>query len=468
MRGAMLILVVGLIAPVRAATQTLNEADRALAREILAEMIAVPTVEGSGLTVPLAEGLAARLIAEGFPEEDVRVMGPTPDLGNLLVRLRGTGTGLRPILLLAHMDVVPAVTEAWSTDPYQLVEQDGYFYARGTSDNKGGASMLLANLIRYRREGYVPERDIIVLVTADEETTSAGIRWMVDRNRELVDAEFALNTDSGGGELRDGERAVFGVQASEKMYLTFRLTAENPGGHSSRPRPDNAINEVATALTRIAAHDFEVRLDDVTRTFFERSAATKSGQEAADMRAVAADEPDLAAAERLSAGSPYFNALLHTTCIATRLEAGHADNALPRSATATVNCRIFPGVPADEVQQTLERIVDNPSISFTRDRVPTPSPPSPLDPAVMDPVRELVDDMFGEIPIIPTMSTGATDGLYARNAGIPVYGISAIFSDPEDARAHGQDERVGVEEYFDAVQFWYRLVKRLASPRVTP
>lgn len=229
-------------------------------------MITVPTVEGSGLTVSLSEGLAARLVSEGFSEEDVRVMGPEPDLGNLLVRLRGTGTGLRPILLLAHIDVVPAVTDAWSTDPYQLVEQDGVFYARGTSDNKAGASTLVANLIRYKREGYVPERDIIVLLTADEETTSAGIKWMVNRNRDLVDAEFALNTDSGGGELRNGQRAVFGIQASEKMYLTFRLTAENAGGHSSRPRPDNAINEIAQALTRIAAHEFGVMLDEVTRT----------------------------------------------------------------------------------------------------------------------------------------------------------------------------------------------------------
>ncbi len=289
---------------------------------------------------------------------------------------------------------------------------------------------------------------------------------MMSDHRDMVDAEFALNTDSGGGELRDGQYAVFGVQASEKVYLTFRLTTQNSGGHSSRPRPDNAIYDLAQAVTRIQAHTFPVRTDEVTRTFFQRVADTKDGAEAEDMRRVGQEQPDLDAAARLSANSALYNATLHTTCVATRLEAGHADNALPRSATATINCRIFPGVSADEVEQTLKDVVDDPGVRFERDREPTASPASPLDPQVMGPVRELVDDIFGEIPIIPTMSTGATDGLYVRNGGIPVYGLSAIFGDPEDARAHGLDERVLIESYYAAYQFWYRLVKRLASPGI--
>ena len=350
--------------------------DRALAREIYAELISIPSVSDTRETVVAAEMLATRLVEAGIAEEDIRVTGPNPDLGNLVVWYRGRSTSLRPMLLMAHLDVVPAVADDWALDPFTLREDGDFFYGRGTSDNKAGAAILVANLIRYKQEGFVPERDIIVVITADEETSSASIRWLLANYPDVANAEFALNSDAGGGDLQDGEYAVFGMRASEKMYTTFHVTTSNPGGHSSVPRSDNAIFDLVHALQRIEEHVFPVQLDEVTRTYFQRTAETVDGQEAADLRAVAQDPPDLAAASRLSEGSPGRNALLRTTCVPTRLASGHADNALPRSATATVNCRIFPGVPAEEVRAKLAELIDNETVTITLINQPRRSPAS--------------------------------------------------------------------------------------------
>jgi acetylornithine deacetylase/succinyl-diaminopimelate desuccinylase-like protein len=364
--------------------------------------------------------------------------------------------------MLAHLDVVPALREDWSTDPFTLVERDGWWYGRGTEDNKAGAAFLVFNLIRARREGFVPDRGWTVALTSDEETNSAGIRWLVAEGRHLIgEPELALNTDSGGGITLDGRDVMFEVQASEKVYLTFVLEVTDDGGHSSRPTPDNAIDALARGLVRLAEHRFPVTLNEVTRGFFERSAAYEQGSVAADMRAVAASRPDTAAAARLTE-SPFFNALLRTTCTATRLEAGHADNALPQTARATVNCRILPGEPIDVVESTLNAVLADPRIRVSRKREPTESPPSPLRPEIVEPIEAIVDEMWPGATVVPVMSTGATDGLYVRNAGIPVYGAGAIFNDSQESRAHGRDERVSVKRFYEALDFWNRLMRRLS------
>ncbi|MFQ5742154.1 MAG: M20/M25/M40 family metallo-hydrolase [Acidobacteriota bacterium] len=440
-----------------------------LARDILAQLVELrSTAALPANTRAAATAMAERLIDAGFAEADVRVVSPDPKLGSLVARYRGRGPDggaprRRPILLMAHLDVVDALRSDWSFDPFTFRQLDGFFYGRGTDDNKAGAAILVANFIRFRQEGFIPNRDLIIALTGDEETSSASIRYLVNDRRDLVDAAFALNSDAGGGNLKDGKPHLFGVQAAEKVYLTFRLEVRNPGGHSSRPRPDNAIYTLTMGLARLSEFEFPLDLNEVTRTYFERSAEFESGQRAADMGAVAAQPPNPEAAARLSRSSPFYNALLHTTCVATRLDAGHADNALPQTARATVNCRILPGQSPDEVEKTLDQVLGDAEIAVTRVNQPTPSPPSPLVPQVMGPIERIVEQMWPGVPVIPSMSTGATDGLYVRNAGIPVYGVSAIFSDPDDVRAHGRDERVGVKEFFDAYEFWYRMLKALAS-----
>ena len=439
----------------------LPSADSALLRDLFEELIEIPSVSGSRGTVEAAEAMARRLREAGFPEDDILIGGPTPG-GNLVARYRGSGAR-RPILLMAHLDVVPAQRADWSVDPFDLLEEDGFFYGRGTTDNKAGAAMLIANLIRYRREGYVPDRDLIVVLTQDEETTSDGVKWLVGENGESVQGvEFALNTDAGGGEIRDGRRVSFGVQASEKVYLTFQLEVTNPGGHSSRPRPDNAIYTLTRGLGRLAGAEWPVQLNEISRSFFQQSAEIEPDPElAAAMEAATAIPADTAALGRL-ARDPYYNAVLRTTCVATRLEAGHADNALPQTARATVNCRVLPGSPTEEVERELLRILDEPELVVTRVNEPTPSPPSPLTPALMEVIGSLSEEMWPGVTVVPTMSTGATDGLYVRNAGIPVYGLSGIFTSGE-SRAHGRDERIPVLGFFEAAQFWYRLVKAVSS-----
>jgi acetylornithine deacetylase/succinyl-diaminopimelate desuccinylase-like protein len=436
-------------------------AEDALAREIFEELIEINTTDSVGDNTKAAEAMARRLRDAGFPEEDVRVLGPHPLKGNLVARLRGSGKRA-PILLLAHIDVVEALPSDWSFDPFTFLEKDGYFYGRGTSDDKGMAAIWIANLIRMKRESYLPDRDLIVALTADEEGESPynGVRWLLANHRDLIDAVYCLN-EGGGGQMKDERKLSNTVQLSEKLFQSFSLEATNPGGHSSRPRKDNAIYQLSSALVRISQHEFPVELDEITSAYFEKMSAIESGDTSRDMLSVAR-RSDPEAAARLST-SPYYNAVLRTTCVATQLQGGHAENALPQTARATVNCRIFPGGDPKEVQRTLESVVQDEAVRMSSVQPASPSLPSPLLPEVMFPIERITGEMWPEVPVVPTMSTGATDGLYLRNAGIPTYGVSGIFGDVDDARAHGKDERVFVSSFYEGREFLHRLVVALSS-----
>lgn len=451
-----------LSAPFSVRAQTLGPHQQ-VARDIHKELVEINTVTATGDTLKAAQAMAARLTSAGFPDADVHVFSPAPRKGNLVARLRGTGAR-KPILLLAHLDVVEAKREDWSVDPFKLVEKDGYLYGRGVWDDKFMAAVFVANLIRYKQEDFRPDRDIIVVLETDEEIGDRdilGIRWLLKNHRDLIDAEFALNEGAGVG-LKNGKPLRNGIQTSEKVYLSYRLEVKNPGGHSSLPSKDNAIYHLANGLARLSQFDFPMNLTETTRAFFERSAALEEAQVAADMRAVVSLKPDPAAVARLST-TPAYNAQLRTTCVATRLEAGHADNALPQSASATVNCRMLPGELVDDVQKTLVRILADDRISVTPIGEAVLSPPSPLNPDIMRVVERLSPEFWPGIPVIPVMSAGATDGLFLRNAGIPTYGHSGLATDVVDVRIHGRDERILVKSFLDGHEYLYRLVKALSS-----
>lgn len=433
-----------------------------MAKDFLRELIEIDTTHSTGNTTTAAAAMAAHLIAEGFAEEDVRVLGPVENRGNLVVRYRGRDIGRKPLLLLAHIDVVEADPADWTLDPFSFTEQEGYYYGRGTTDDKDEAAIYIANLIRLKREGFQPDRDIIVALTADEEGgTNNGVAWLLENHADLIDAEYALN-EGGGGAIRDGIHIANGVQASEKVYLTFMLEVRNPGGHSSLPVKDNAIYRLADALIRIRAYDFPVVLNDVTRIFFERTADLEEGDLAAAMRGIIQEPPDPAAAAYLSR-TPFYNSRMRTTCVATLLEAGHAENALPQRARATVNCRVLPGESIDVVRDTLVTVIGDAQLTVTTIWDATPSPPSPLTPEILGAIESLTEEMWPGVPVIPMMSTGATDGLYLRNAGTPVYGVSGLFSDIADNRAHGQNERIIIRSFFEGQEFLYRLTKKLSK-----
>jgi acetylornithine deacetylase/succinyl-diaminopimelate desuccinylase-like protein len=411
-----------------------------------------------------ADAMAERLKAAGFPAADVQVLGPDPRKGNLVARYRGTGAR-RPLILLAHLDVVEARREDWSSDPFTFLEKDGYFYGRGTSDDKAMASILTANLIRMKEEGFKPDRDLILVLTADEEGgTFNGVDWLIKNHRGLIDAELAIN-EGGSGQMKNGKYLINEVQASEKVYQDFRLEVKNPGGHSSRPVKDNAISHLSAGLARLGAFDFPVNMNEVTRSYFEKMAGFQTEPAlAADMRAVARPAPDRQAVARLAEASPYYNALMRTTCVATRLDGGHANNALPQTAGANVNCRILPGEAPAAIKQTLIDVIADPKIAVTFVDEARPSAPSPLTPDVMRPIESITNALWPGVVVVPVMGTGATDGLYLRNAGIPTYGVEGVFGEIDDNRMHGKDERVGVKQYFEALEFQYRLVKALAKP----
>ena len=451
-----LTLVVAVLAFCRpAAAQPVPAVDRALAREILEQLVQIPTTDAEG-TARAAEAISARLLSAGFPREDVHLIRTDANVANVVVRYRGATRG-GAVLLMAHIDVVPAQRGDWSLDPWTFVERDGWFYGRGTSDNKAGAAMLMANFITLKRAGWQPARDLIIVLTGDEETAQRGIQSLLSAHGEKVNAVVAFNTDGGGVTLRDGRPVVFEVQVSEKIYADFQLEVTDVGGHSSLVRPDNPIYTLAAALTRIGEHQFPLLLSDATRMFLERSAATEQGQTAIDMRAVAGVPPNHAAAARLSR-SPFYNAQLRTTCVATRVEAGHANNALPQRASAVINCRILPGVPGAEVESVIRKLAgDRVRVSVLEP--PIASPASPPAPAVLSRIEPLAAKYWPGVPVIPVMSTGTTDGMYTRSGGIPTYGVSAIDSNPDDVRAHGKDERVSVESFYRAAQFWLELMK---------
>jgi acetylornithine deacetylase/succinyl-diaminopimelate desuccinylase-like protein len=455
------ILLVLLVASVVSAQTGPNDAR---AREIYKELIEINTTDTpAGNVTRAADAVAARLKAAGFPAADMQVLGPDPRKGNLVFRYRGTGAR-KPLLLLAHLDVVEAKREDWSFDPFTFLEKDGFFYGRGTSDDKAMASQFIANLIRLKEEGFKPDRDLILALTADEEGGSFnGVEWLVKNHKDLIDAEFAIN-EGGGGNMRKGKYLTNEVQASEKVFQDFHLEVTNPGGHSSLPVKDNAIYHLAAGLARLSAYDFPVELNEVTRAYFERSASVESDPKmAADMRAVAKPTPDLAAAARLSASLPYYNSMMRTTCVATRLLGGHANNALPQMAGANVNCRILPGVSPASVKTRLVELLADPKIAVAFVDEAHPSKPSPLRPDVMNLVESLTKQMYPGAVVVPVMSTGATDGLYLRNGEIPTYGVEGTFGDMDDVRAHGKDERVGVKQYFEGLEFQYQLIKALSA-----
>jgi len=434
------------------------------AREIYKQLVEINTTDTpAGNVTTAANAMAERLKAAGFPAADMHVIGPDPKKHNLVLRWRGTGAR-RPLLLLAHLDVVEAKREDWSFDPFTFLEKDGFFYGRGTTDDKAMASQFVANLIRLKAEGFTPDRDLILALTADEEGgTFNGVDWLVKNHKDLIDAEFAIN-EGGGGNMRKGKYLTNEVQASEKVFQNFRLESTNPGGHSSLPTKDNAIYHLAEGLARLAKFDFPVQLNEVTRAYFLKSAEVEADPKtAADMRAVAQAAPDPAAAARLSAQLPYWNSMMRTTCVATMLAGGHATNALPQLASANVNCRILPGVSPNSVKDKLVEVLADPKIkvSFVGDA--TPSKPSPLRPDVMTVVESLTKEMFPGAVVVPVMSTGATDGLWLRNGEIPTYGVDGTFGDIDDVRAHGKDERVGVKQFFEGLEFQYRLIKKLSG-----
>ena len=434
-----------------------------LAFEIYKELVEINTVTNTGDTARAADAVAARLIAAGFPADDVHVFKPAPKKGNLVARLRGTGAK-RPMILMAHIDVVEAKREDWTTDPFTLVEKEGHYYGRGSEDDKFMAAAWVANLIRYRKEGYKPDRDIILVLETDEEIGDAnglGIGWIIKNQRPLIDAEFALN-EGGGVGLDNGKPLRVGVQTSEKLYMDFTLEVRDVGGHSSQPGPSNAIYKLSQALLNVGGYEFPMALNDTTRVWFQRASEFEEPQVRADMRAVAATQ-DAEAAKRLSR-EPRFNAQLRTTCVATMLEGGHAPNALPQLAKANVNCRILPGHSVDGVQETLQRLAGS-EVAVKRAYPPNQSDPSPMNPEIFGAIEKLAAEYWPGAPVIPTMVSGATDGAFLRNAGIPTYGHSGLASEATENRAHGRDERVIARSFDTGVEYLYRLVKALAGGR---
>lgn len=445
-----------------ASAQSQLDSTQQLAHDIFAEIIAIPSTESGVGSTPVAEAIARHMKAAGFADADIHILGPNDKKKNLIVRLHGRpGSTAKPILLLAHLDVVEAPKEEWGTNPFELVEKDGYFYGRGTSDIKDGAALLAANMIRWKREGWIPDRDIILALTADEENGAAnGVAWLLKTNRALIDAEYCLNTDGGDFQMQHGKPMLATFETAEKWYSDWTLEVHNPGGHSSIPRTDNAIYQLAAALQKVQALRFPAQLNDTTREYFRRQAALETGQTAADMRAAA--NGDNAAIERLSQ-NPFYNSLLHTTCVATMLEAGHAPNALPQIAKANVNCRATPQTERQEIRRALDQAIADPAVKITTDETRSRSPESPLNQQVISAMQRAVSAQWPGVPVVPFMETGATDGRHLRGAGIPTYAISGVFIDEDDVRAHGRDERIPVKSFYDGVKFYDQFVELLAG-----
>ncbi len=459
----------------RLAAQPAPTPHQALGRDVLRELVETNTTYSSGSTTRAAERLAARFLAAGFPASDVRVVGPDSGLDakdrNLVVRYRGRGAR-RPVLLLGHLDVVEARRDDWGRDPFALVEQDGHFYGRGTLDMKGSDAAWVAALLRLKQEGFVPAGDYVLVFTAGEEGGGGynGIGWLVARrhdilDRDLLDADYALNADLGAGEWRDGKGAVLHLLTAEKRAYSVTLAARNPGGHSSLPVKDNAITHVANALGRIGAHEFPARTTPVTRAMFAGDATRERGELAAELRAVSApDTPDSAAAARLSARSPYFNAMLRTTCIATMMSGGHARNALPQLATASIGCRVLPGEDPADVVRTLRGVVADSAVDVSGPESGPVALPSEVPPALLRTLRSVAESVWRGVSVEPAMAAFATDGATLRRNGVPSFGVSGYFADPAnpaDARAHGLDERIGVRAFYDQLEYTYRLLKAL-------
>ena len=441
--------------------------DQLAFRSLYEELVETNTTLSEGSCTLAAERMGARLTAAGYPAADVRVLAPAdlPKDGNLVATLHGSDANAPALLLLAHIDVVEANRADWTRDPFTLIEEGGYFYARGASDDKAQAAVWVDTLVRLKAEGFTPTRDIKIALTCGEETADVhnGVEWLLANHPETLQAGFALNEGAGGLLDEQGNRLALAVQAGEKIYQDYTLEVTNPGGHSSRPRKDNAIVAMAAGLARVGGYDFPLELNPVTRAYFAALADTQP-QHAADMRAlVAASGPDVDAAARVSAANPSWNATLRTTCIPTLIDGGHAPNAQPQKVTANINCRILPGHTVAETQSELTRLMDNPAISITPVGEPSPTAPPPeLTDAIMGPIRAVAGEMWPNVPILPTMTTGATDGRFTNAAGIPTYGVTGMFSDPDGGGAHGLNERIRVRSLYEGRDFLFEIVKRYA------
>jgi acetylornithine deacetylase/succinyl-diaminopimelate desuccinylase-like protein len=432
-----------------------------LALDIFRELIEINTTVNMGST-KAAEAMSVRLKNAGFPEADIDLVGPQPQHINLVVRYRGKSK-FSPILFIGHLDVVDALPKDWSSDPFKFTEIDGYYYGRGTVDIKNEDTDLIANLIRLKKEGFVPDRDIIVALTEGEESGVAnGIQWLIGNRRDLIDAEYCINPDGGSASFKDGKESVLGIQTSEKVYADFTFEVHNKGGHSSLPRKDNAIYHLAEALTHLATYEFPLGLNETTRLFFERRAQNETGQTRADMLSVAKIPFDTSAAGRLAKASTYYNLLMRTTCVATTVNAGHANNALPQTAKANINCRLLPDEKPENILNTLKYIVNDPQIEIKCSYAADGGPLSPIRKDLLDKVDKIATSMWPGIFVTPVMFTAATDGAYLRAAGIPVYGVSGMFGDTE-VRSHGRDERIRVKGFYNGVEFMYRLMKELTT-----
>ena len=457
-----LALLVFLAAAGLAAHAQPGDARRQAALDIYRELISIRTVHPDGDNTAAARAMAKRLVDAGFDPADVQVLEPAPRKGNLVARLRGTGEG-KPILLLAHIDVVDAKKEDWSggLDPFQLTERDGFYYGRGTLDDKGMAAALVANMARLKREGWKPKRDVILALTADEEGgTHNGVQWLLKEHRALIEAELALS-EGAEGHLVDGRPELLGVQVSEKLYQSYELEATNPGGHSSLPRRDNAIYDVAAALGRVAQYDFPARIGPVVRALAARTAPTVSQPLRGSLEALASGHPSEEDLRRVS-DVPAINSQLRTTCVATRVEGGHADNALPGRSLATVNCRLLPDEREDFVAAELARVA-GPRVRVKAKNPLRTSEATGIDTPAMRTIERVAKEVWPGVMVFPTMSAGATDGSRLRNAGIPVYGVTGLFVPRGEDRMHGRDERIPVRSFDDALEFHYRLARALAE-----
>jgi acetylornithine deacetylase/succinyl-diaminopimelate desuccinylase-like protein len=479
-RSAVTILtaIVALAVASNAGSRSFTPADEAsikLATDIFRQLVEINTTDSVGSTTVAADAMAKRLRDAGFPAGDVVVMGPDPRKGNMVARLHGTGVH-KPVLLIGHLDVVEAKRSDWTTDPFQFIEKDGYYYGRGTQDMKDGDAIMMATLIRMKQEGYKPDRDIILALTADEEGGHFnGVDWLVKNHRELVDAEFVLNHDGGGVEVENGKLLGFTVDATEKLYADYQLSSLNPGGHSSMPTPDNAIYHLADALARLEHYTFPFELNAVTRAELGGLMKTYPPEKATLVQAVLKDPPDREAIAKLSAEDPILNSTMRTTCVATRLAGGHANNALPQTATANVNCRIFPGHSREEIRQQLVKIVADPKVTVGYVQIDgsiTPTapdqqqlPPVALREDVMSPLQKVSAEFWPGMPVTPNMAIGASDSRYSYAAGMPSFGIQGVALDNNDIRAHGKDERLPVRSFEIGVQFYYRYLKALTSEK---
>lgn len=463
MKRIIMLLAAALLSSNVIAAQDINSEHAKKTLEIFTRIIGVETSKNLGNVPEVANYLASELHAAGFPTEDIEVV-PLGETASLIARYRGDGSsGKAPILLLGHMDVVEALAKDWQRPPFELTKDDTNFYARGSVDNKFGVAQLTSTFIRLKKEGFVPNRDLIIAFTGDEESGMTTTRMLAYERPDLAKAEFALNSDAGGGDLdAKGKPIVYLMQAAEKTYVTWEITVRNPGGHSSRPRPDNAIYDLADAITKIQHYQFPVRWSEMTQTFFEETGEQLGGELGDAMIRFANNPKDKAASDRLAIESSYVGTT-RTTCVVTMLQAGHAENALPQSATATVNCRVFPGVPVSAVESALRQVVENDAIEFNQTDEATESPISRLRPDVVAAVKKAVHTRYPNVKVIAYMESGGTDGMHFRKAGIPTWAVSGLFMNPDEMYAHGLNERLPIKAFYDALDHWSIILRELAG-----